>query len=121
MSDRPAVGDKVIIPLTLYDETMARLNSLDFSYSPIPSEVLQLASKLYEEKERRPMSQINLTALPPELLTALLPFQMQGLEFALEKDGKCIIGDEMGLGKTIQVPSLSCFSPLIWKITLVTY
>lgn len=34
----------------------------------------------------------------------LAPFQIQGVEFVLKKEGRAMIADEMGLGKTIQVP-----------------
>ena len=32
----------------------------------------------------------------------LFPFQIAGVEYLLEKDGKVILGDSMGLGKTVQ-------------------
>lgn len=32
----------------------------------------------------------------------LAPFQKQGVEFVLKKEGRAMIADEMGLGKTIQ-------------------
>lgn len=32
----------------------------------------------------------------------LLPFQKEGVEFFINKNGRAIIGDEMGLGKTVQ-------------------
>lgn len=42
--------------------------------------------------------------LPKTLTDVLLPFQMDGLRFALRRGGRCLIADEMGLGKTLQVP-----------------
>ena len=33
----------------------------------------------------------------------LLPFQREGVAFALSKEGRACICDEMGLGKTLQV------------------
>lgn len=35
-------------------------------------------------------------------MAGLYPFQEQGVEWIIKKDGRCLIGDEMGLGKTIQ-------------------
>lgn len=44
--------------------------------------------------------------LPNRLIDVLLPFQMDGLRFALRRGARCLIADEMGLGKTLQVPIL---------------
>ena len=41
--------------------------------------------------------------LPKKLLDALLPFQVEGVQFGLRRGGRCLIADEMGLGKTLQV------------------
>ena len=38
----------------------------------------------------------------PELANSILPYQREGIQYALERKGKCLIGDEMGLGKTLQ-------------------
>ena len=48
-----------------------------------------------------------LKKLPKILKDALLPFQLEGVRFGLQRGGCCLIADEMGLGKTIQVGSLS--------------
>lgn len=37
------------------------------------------------------------------LLNSLLPFQLDGVRFGLQRGGRCLIADEMGLGKTLQV------------------
>lgn len=47
--------------------------------------------------------------LPKSLVDVLLPFQMDGLRFALRRGGRCLIADEMGLGKTLQVPIVFFF------------
>ncbi|RHN66007.1 putative calcium/calmodulin-dependent protein kinase chromatin remodeling SNF2 family [Medicago truncatula] len=48
--------------------------------------------------------------LPKSLLDVLLPFQMDGLKFALRRGGRCLIADEMGLGKTLQAIAIAgCF------------
>ena len=41
--------------------------------------------------------------LPRTLLERLLPFQHDGLRFALRRGARCLIADDMGLGKTLQV------------------
>ncbi|WOK92311.1 DNA annealing helicase and endonuclease ZRANB3 isoform X2 [Canna indica] len=49
-----------------------------------------------------------LQKLPKSLRDALLPFQIEGVRFALRRGGRCLIADEMGLGKTIQAISVAC-------------
>lgn len=41
--------------------------------------------------------------LPKTLLDTLLPFQLEGVRFGLQRGGRCLIADDMGLGKTLQV------------------
>ncbi|KAL2935367.1 DNA annealing helicase and endonuclease ZRANB3 [Bienertia sinuspersici] len=49
--------------------------------------------------------------LPRKLLNTLLPFQLDGLKFGLQRGGRCLIADEMGLGKTLQAIAIaSCFA-----------
>ncbi|XP_057517108.1 uncharacterized protein LOC130798224 [Amaranthus tricolor] len=49
--------------------------------------------------------------LPRKLLDTLLPFQIDGLKFGLQRGGRCLIADEMGLGKTLQAIAIaSCFA-----------
>ncbi|KAJ8753320.1 hypothetical protein K2173_019719 [Erythroxylum novogranatense] len=45
--------------------------------------------------------------LPRKLLDALLPFQVDGLRFGLQRGGRCLIADEMGLGKTLQAIAIA--------------
>ncbi|KAK7304668.1 hypothetical protein VNO77_42553 [Canavalia gladiata] len=48
--------------------------------------------------------------LPRTLLDALLPFQLEGLRFALRRGARCLIADDMGLGKTLQAIAVAgCF------------
>ncbi|XP_020688035.1 DNA annealing helicase and endonuclease ZRANB3 isoform X1 [Dendrobium catenatum] len=49
-----------------------------------------------------------LTRLPRSLRDALLPFQMEGVRFGLQRGARCLIADEMGLGKTIQAIAIAC-------------
>ncbi|KGN63703.1 DNA annealing helicase and endonuclease ZRANB3 isoform X1 [Cucumis sativus] len=46
--------------------------------------------------------------LPDRLLNRLLPFQLDGIRFGLQRGGRCLIADEMGLGKTLQAIAIAC-------------
>ncbi len=41
--------------------------------------------------------------IEPTIKDALMPFQKEGVTFALERKGRIMLADDMGLGKTIQV------------------
>jgi len=49
----------------------------------------------------------------------LLPYQREGVEFGLGKNGRCLIGDEMGLGKTLQALSLAAQYAEEWPVLVL--
>ncbi|KAM4710695.1 DNA annealing helicase and endonuclease ZRANB3 [Anableps anableps] len=61
----------------------------------------------------------QLSGLPPKLLQRLMPFQREGVEFALSKNGRCMIADEMGLGKTVQAIAVACTYRREWPLLVV--
>ena len=58
-------------------------------------------------------------SIPAALRDALMPFQRAGVEFALGKGGRVLIGDEMGLGKTIQAIALCSAFLSDWPVLVV--
>lgn len=61
---------------------------------------------------RAPPSEVaaRLESMPASLAAALLPFQREGVSFALARQGRALIADEMGVGKTLQAIALaSCY------------
>ncbi|XP_062933373.1 DNA annealing helicase and endonuclease ZRANB3 [Cynocephalus volans] len=61
----------------------------------------------------------QLDFLPEKLRAKLLPFQKDGIIFALRKDGRCMVADEMGLGKTIQAIAIAYFYKEEWPLLIV--
>eukprot|EP00056_Hartaetosiga_gracilis_P007950 m.114128 g.114128 ORF g.114128 m.114128 type:complete len:1223 (-) comp12812_c0_seq1:69-3737(-) len=57
--------------------------------------------------------------LPTRLSHALMPFQREGVVFALNNDGRVLIGDEMGLGKTIQAIATAYFYRDEWPLLVI--
>ncbi|ORM40042.1 DNA annealing helicase and endonuclease ZRANB3 [Babesia sp. Xinjiang] len=53
------------------------------------------------------------------LYTQLKPFQCEGLNFGIRKNGRVLIGDEMGLGKTLQALAISAFYWIDWPLLIV--
>ncbi|XP_023565455.1 DNA annealing helicase and endonuclease ZRANB3 [Octodon degus] len=61
----------------------------------------------------------HLDYLPEKLRAKLLPFQKEGIIFALRRDGRCMVADEMGLGKTIQAIAIAYFYKEEWPLLIV--
>ncbi|OWM65249.1 hypothetical protein CDL15_Pgr008839 [Punica granatum] len=62
--------------------------------------------------EHLPSEMVNelIGTLPKKIVDALMPFQLDGVRFGLQRGGRCLIADEMGLGKTLQAIAIaSCF------------
>lgn len=52
--------------------------------------------------------------MPASLATALLPFQQEGVRYAISRRGRCLIADEMGVGKTLQaIAFASCYQVMV--------
>nr|XP_046237913.1 DNA annealing helicase and endonuclease ZRANB3 isoform X2 [Scatophagus argus] len=69
----------------------------------------------------RPLAvrQDGLSDLPHKLLQCLMPFQREGVEFALSRNGRCMIADEMGLGKTVQAIAAAYIYRQEWPLLVV--
>nr|XP_057908361.1 DNA annealing helicase and endonuclease ZRANB3 isoform X2 [Doryrhamphus excisus] len=61
----------------------------------------------------------RLSGLPHKLLQRLMPFQREGVDFALSKNGRCMIADEMGLGKTVQAIAVAYAFREEWPLLVV--
>lgn len=61
----------------------------------------------------------DLSLLDEKLKSSLLPFQVAGLRFALEQQGRILLADDMGLGKTIQSLAIASFYRLEWPFLII--
>nr|XP_019586719.1 PREDICTED: DNA annealing helicase and endonuclease ZRANB3 isoform X4 [Rhinolophus sinicus] len=85
---------------------MSRVHNLKKSLTP---QISSLTSESYRQ----------LDYLPDKLRAKLLPFQKDGITFALQRDGRCMVADEMGLGKTIQAIAIAYFYKEEWPLLIV--
>ncbi|XP_004423928.1 PREDICTED: DNA annealing helicase and endonuclease ZRANB3 isoform X1 [Ceratotherium simum simum] len=85
---------------------MPRVCNIKKSLTP---QISCLTSESYKE----------LDFLPDKLRAKLLPFQKDGVTFALSRDGRCMVADEMGLGKTIQAIAIAYFYKEEWPLLIV--
>ncbi|XP_023933415.1 SWI/SNF-related matrix-associated actin-dependent regulator of chromatin subfamily A-like protein 1 [Lingula anatina] len=61
----------------------------------------------------------DLTRVPDTLTGSLMPFQRDGVNFAISREGRVIIADDMGLGKTIQSICVACYYRKEWPLLVV--
>lgn len=59
------------------------------------------------------------SCLGPHLLKELKVFQMDGITYGLERNGRVLIGDEMGLGKTLQALAILSIYKKEWPCLIV--
>ena len=59
------------------------------------------------------------TRLPAKLLSILLPFQMEGIKFCIQRSGCALIADEMGCGKTLQATATALYYRNLWPLLVI--
>ncbi|KAM6466511.1 SWI/SNF-related matrix-associated actin-dependent regulator of chromatin subfamily A-like protein 1 isoform 1-T1 [Liasis olivaceus] len=61
----------------------------------------------------------DLAGVDPTLVASLLPFQREGVNFAVSKGGRLLLADDMGLGKTIQAICIAAYYRREWPLLVV--
>ncbi|KAF4673333.1 hypothetical protein FOL47_010684 [Perkinsus chesapeaki] len=105
-ASREKIIDKVIadvrkIPGVAVVEPIPKFVLSVLSSNPIPTEVIPLPDAIDVIR-------------PP-----LKPYQRAGVEFALQRKGRCLIGDEMGLGKTLQALAATLAYRTEWPVLVI--
>ena len=57
--------------------------------------------------------------IPERVESRMMPFQREGVRFALRRGGRALIGDEMGLGKTVQALAVAAAYASEWPALIV--
>ncbi|KAJ1697714.1 hypothetical protein LUZ63_006226 [Rhynchospora breviuscula] len=58
--------------------------------------------------------------MPSHIESKLLPFQREGVRFALHHGGRVLIADEMGLGKTLQAIAIAACLNDTWPVLVIS-
>eukprot|EP00117_Sycon_ciliatum_P035322 scpid82815/ scgid0767/ SWI/SNF-related matrix-associated actin-dependent regulator of chromatin subfamily A-like protein 1; HepA-related protein; Sucrose nonfermenting protein 2-like 1 len=93
---------------------LAKLNNC--RPKPIPSKVVKMLLGSDPLQSSSPV----LGHIGPTLLNALFPFQKQGIEFGISRNGRVLLADEMGLGKTVQAIALAAYYRNEWPVLIVS-
>ncbi|GIY06389.1 hypothetical protein CDAR_505901 [Caerostris darwini] len=89
----------------------------DILIAPLPRFILKVFSNA---KKTKIIKEHDLSSLDPVMLQSLLPFQKDGVNFAIQTNGKVLIADDMGLGKTIQAIAIANYYSEDWPLLIVT-
>uniref|UniRef100_A0A6Q2Z2M5 SWI/SNF-related matrix-associated actin-dependent regulator of chromatin subfamily A-like protein 1 n=1 Tax=Esox lucius TaxID=8010 RepID=A0A6Q2Z2M5_ESOLU len=88
---------------------------------PLPRAVIQVFSAQFESSQTRPsdVPDVDLTSIDSSLTRSLMPFQREGVNFAVSKEGRLLLADDMGLGKTVQAICIAAYYRKEWPLLVV--
>uniref|UniRef100_UPI00358F419A SWI/SNF-related matrix-associated actin-dependent regulator of chromatin subfamily A-like protein 1 n=1 Tax=Myxine glutinosa TaxID=7769 RepID=UPI00358F419A len=92
-----------------------------FEIEPLPQAVVQAFLPQFQksEKHREPILDADLSSVEQHLTKNLLPFQLQGVNLAVAREGRLLIADDMGLGKTVQAICIAAYYRQDWPLLVV--
>ncbi|KAL1267382.1 hypothetical protein QQF64_032745 [Cirrhinus molitorella] len=105
-----------------YGKLMAELSELPtVEIEPLPPAVLQSFSSQFEKSESRAPfpPEADLSHVDPQLTRSLMPFQRDGVNFAVSREGRLLLADDMGLGKTVQAICIAAYYRSEWPLLVV--
>lgn len=86
----------------------------------IVSRVIEYRATEKQREERGDIIKRSLEGILPEFMSEkLMEFQWEGINFALKRGGRCLIGDDMGLGKTLQAIAVARVYVNDWPLLIV--
>uniref|UniRef100_A0A3Q3K5K4 SWI/SNF-related matrix-associated actin-dependent regulator of chromatin subfamily A-like protein 1 n=1 Tax=Monopterus albus TaxID=43700 RepID=A0A3Q3K5K4_MONAL len=89
---------------------------------PLPRAVIQVFSASFDGTRARSLDipEADLSSIDPSLTHSLMPFQREGVNFAVSKQGRLLLADDMGLGKTVQAICIAAYYRNEWPLLVVT-
>uniref|UniRef100_A0A673HLF1 SWI/SNF-related matrix-associated actin-dependent regulator of chromatin subfamily A-like protein 1 n=1 Tax=Sinocyclocheilus rhinocerous TaxID=307959 RepID=A0A673HLF1_9TELE len=105
-----------------YGKLMVELSELPtVETEPLPPAVLQSFSSQFEKSESRaPVPpEADLSHVDPYVTRSLMPFQRDGVNFAVSREGRLLLADDMGLGKTVQAICIAAYYRSEWPLLVV--
>ncbi|XP_009863651.1 PREDICTED: SWI/SNF-related matrix-associated actin-dependent regulator of chromatin subfamily A-like protein 1, partial [Apaloderma vittatum] len=105
-----------------YPKLMEVLQSLvAVEVEPLPKAVIQtFAAQMWRSTSQTDVPDADLSAVDSKIVTSLMPFQREGVNYAILRDGRLLLADDMGLGKTIQAICIAAYYRKEWPLLVVT-
>ena len=66
-----------------------------------------------------PVKDLDLRRIESSVLDVLMPFQREGVVYALRRSGRILLADDMGLGKTLQALAIASYYRSQWPLLVV--
>ncbi|XP_051479833.1 SWI/SNF-related matrix-associated actin-dependent regulator of chromatin subfamily A-like protein 1 isoform X2 [Apus apus] len=105
-----------------YPKLMKVLQSLvSVEVEPLPAAVIQtFAAQIQRSTSETDIPDADLSVVDSKIVTSLMPFQREGVNFAILRNGRLLLADDMGLGKTIQAICIAAYYQQEWPLLVVT-
>uniref|UniRef100_A0A8C5JAC9 SWI/SNF-related matrix-associated actin-dependent regulator of chromatin subfamily A-like protein 1 n=1 Tax=Junco hyemalis TaxID=40217 RepID=A0A8C5JAC9_JUNHY len=105
-----------------YPKLMQELLSLmSVEVEPLPEAVIKtFAAQLQRSPSLTDIPDADLSGVDSKIVTSLMPFQREGVNFAISRKGRLLLADDMGLGKTIQAICIAAYYQQEWPLLVVT-
>ncbi|XP_030642537.1 SWI/SNF-related matrix-associated actin-dependent regulator of chromatin subfamily A-like protein 1 [Chanos chanos] len=105
-----------------YKKLMEALNAIpSVEVEPLPRAVIQAFSSQFEKSQSKApeIPEADLSSIDSTLTRSLMPFQRDGVNFAVSRDGRLLLADDMGLGKTVQAICIAAYYRKEWPLLVV--
>uniref|UniRef100_A0A8D0KTE7 SWI/SNF-related matrix-associated actin-dependent regulator of chromatin subfamily A-like protein 1 n=1 Tax=Strix occidentalis caurina TaxID=311401 RepID=A0A8D0KTE7_STROC len=87
---------------------------------PLPEAVIQtFAAQIQRSTSQTDIPDADLSVVDSKIVTSLMPFQREGVNFAILRNGRLLLADDMGLGKTIQAICIAAYYRKEWPLLVV--
>ncbi|NXI55575.1 SMAL1 protein, partial [Chloroceryle aenea] len=105
-----------------YPKLMGVLQSLvSVEVEPLPGAIIQtFAAQIKRSTSQTDTPDADLSVVDSKIVTSLMPFQREGVNFAILRSGRLLLADDMGLGKTIQAICIAAYYREEWPLLVVT-
>ncbi|XP_052532477.1 SWI/SNF-related matrix-associated actin-dependent regulator of chromatin subfamily A-like protein 1 isoform X3 [Tympanuchus pallidicinctus] len=97
-------------------------NLVSVEVEPLPGTVIQAFAAQIQNSTSQKMDfpDADLSVVDSEIVTSLMPFQREGVNFAVLRNGRLLLADDMGLGKTVQAICIAAYYRKEWPLLVVT-
>ncbi|NXN32639.1 SMAL1 protein, partial [Nycticryphes semicollaris] len=97
------------------------LSFVSVEVEPLPEAVIKtFAAQIQRSTSETDIPDADLSAVDPEIVMSLMPFQQEGVNFAISRNGRLLLADDMGLGKTLQAICIAAYYRKEWPLLVVT-